>query len=80
MHFDFATPNFLIQEDMLNDVPWRDEVVHRSLEHENGYWLPPKAPGLGVEIDVAAAAKHPYQQEVHHPATARAADGSILDW
>jgi galactonate dehydratase len=80
VHFDFSTPNFLIQEDMLNDVPWRDEVVQRSLRHDNGYWLLPEAPGLGIEVDEAAAARHPYQPEVHHPATARAQDGAILDW
>ncbi|HLJ18370.1 MAG TPA: galactonate dehydratase, partial [Bryobacteraceae bacterium] len=27
LHFALATPNFLIQEDMLTDVPWRWEVV-----------------------------------------------------
>jgi galactonate dehydratase len=65
---------------MLSDVPWRDEVVRRSLRHERGYWLPPEAPGLGIEVDEAAAARHPYQPEVQHPATARAEDGAILDW
>jgi hypothetical protein len=27
LHFALSTPNFLIQEDMLGDVPWRFEVV-----------------------------------------------------
>src|SRR2546421_2825225 len=27
LHFDLCTPNFLIQEDMLTDVPWRWDVV-----------------------------------------------------
>ena len=27
LHFDLATPNFLIQEDMVGDVPWRFDVV-----------------------------------------------------
>ena len=80
VHFDFTTPNFLIQEDMHGDVPWRDEVVRSSLRHEAGYWLPPEAPGLGIEVDEEAAAKHPYQPEEQHPAHARAADGAILDW
>ena len=80
LHFALSTPNFLIQEDMLGDVPWRWEVVRSSLTTQNGYWLPASAPGLGIEIDEAAAAKHPFKQEVIHSLTARAHDGAILDW
>src|SRR6185295_16696104 len=80
LHFALSTPNFLIQEDMLGDVPWRWDVVRSSLVTQNGYWLPATAPGLGIEIDEAAAAKHPFQQEVIHSLTARAHDGAILDW
>jgi galactonate dehydratase len=80
LHFALSTPNFLIQEDMLGDVPWRWDVVRSSLVTQNGYWLPATAPGLGIEIDEAAAAKHPFQQEVIHSMTARAHDGAILDW
>jgi galactonate dehydratase len=80
VHFDFATPNFLIQEDMLTDVPWRDEIVRTTLEHDRGYWKLPTAPGLGIDIDEEAANRHPYKTEVFHTAHARAADGAILDW
>ncbi len=47
VHFDFATPNFLIQEDMLTDVPWRDEVVQSTLEHERGLLEASLAAGAG---------------------------------
>jgi galactonate dehydratase len=80
LHFDLSTPNFLIQEDMLSDVPWRWEVVRHSLRSEGGYWLPSDAPGLGIDVDEAAAARHPFQQEVIHSNTVRAHDGAILDW
>ncbi len=80
LHFDLSTPNFLIQEDMLTDVPWRWDVVHHDLLTENGYWLPPSATGLGIEVNEAEAAKHPFQQEVIHPLTVRAHDDAILDW
>ena len=80
LHFDLSTPNFLIQEDMLTDVPWRWEVVQHSLKTENGYWLPTDAPGLGVAVDEAAAARHPFKQEVLHSMTVRAKDNAILDW
>ena len=80
LHFDLSTPNFLIQEDMLTDVPWRWEVVRHSLKTENGYWLPTDAPGLGIEVDESAAAQHPFKQEVIHSTTIRADDNAILDW
>jgi galactonate dehydratase len=80
LHFDLSTPNFLIQEDMLTDVPWRWEVVEQQLESKDGYWLPSDAPGLGIEVNEAAAAKHPFAQEVMHSTKVRAYDGAILDW
>jgi len=80
LQFALSTPNFLIQEDMLADVPWRWEVVRHSLETRDGYWLPSETPGLGLEVDEAAAARHPFQQEVLHATTVRAQDNAILDW
>ena len=80
LHFALSTPNFLIQEDMLTDVPWRWEVVKSSLKNENGYWLPNNAPGLGIEVDEERAKEHPFQQEVMHSLSIRAADNAILDW
>jgi galactonate dehydratase len=80
LHFALSTPNFLIQEDMLTDVPWRWEVVKHSLRTENGYWLPATEPGLGIEIDEEAARKRPFQQEIIHAMNARDHDGAVLDW
>jgi galactonate dehydratase len=80
LHFDLSTPNVLIQEDMLTDVPWRWEVVRSSLATERGYWLPSDAPGLGVEVDEAAARRYPFKQEVIHSTGIRAHDGAVLDW
>jgi galactonate dehydratase len=79
LHFALSTPNFLIQEDMLTDVPWRWEVVESSLRTENGYWLPTASPGLGVEVNERAAARRPFAQE---PITSAvyAPDGAVLDW
>jgi galactonate dehydratase len=80
LHFALSTPNFLIQEDMLTDVPWRWDVVQHALQSENGYWLTTEAPGLGIEVNEVEAAKHPFQQEPFTTYVARAADGAILDW
>lgn len=77
-HFALATPNWLIQEAIRSDVPWRDAVVGAGLPVENGFILPPTAPGLGIEVDEDEAAKHPFQQEVlmqwWHD------DGAVADW
>ncbi|MBV8143237.1 MAG: galactonate dehydratase [Verrucomicrobia bacterium] len=80
LHFALSTPNFLIQEDMLTDVPWRWEVVNSSLQTESGYWLPTTQAGLGIEVNEAKARQHPFQPEVMHSTTIRAIDGAILDW
>jgi galactonate dehydratase len=80
LHFALSTPNFLIQEDMLTDVPWRWDVVKHGLKMENGYWVKSEAPGLGIEVNEAEAAKHPFEQETFATSVARAADGAILDW
>jgi len=80
LHFALSTPNFLIQEDMLTDVPWRWDVVRHSLRSKDGYWLPSDVPGLGVEVDENAARLHPFEQEVIQSLAARAADGAVLDW
>lgn len=29
LHFAFSTPNFMTQEDMLADVPWRKMAAYR---------------------------------------------------
>jgi galactonate dehydratase len=79
LHFALATPNFLIQEDMLADVRWRWEVVESSLRTGNGYWLPTDASGLGVRVNEEAAARHPFQQQVLQSAV-YAGDGAVLDW
>lgn len=80
LHFALSTPNFLIQEDMLSDVPWRFDVVKHQLKTENGYWLKCDVPGLGVEVDEEAARRHPFAPEVIHATTIRAHDGAVLDW
>ena len=79
LHFDLATPNFLIQEDMLGDVPWRFDVVKTNLRSLNGYWLPLEEPGLGVEINETEARKHPFEQELFEQSVYHE-DGSVAEW
>jgi galactonate dehydratase len=55
-------------------------VVQHALKTENGYWLKSDVPGLGIEVNEQAAARHPFKQEVIHALGTRARDGAILDW
>lgn len=74
----FSTPNFLIQEVMRSDVPWRYDIIDDDFKIEDGFFVPPTRPGIGIEINEAEAAKHPYEPELEmryfHP------DGSVADW
>lgn len=78
VQFGFATPNFLIQEAIRADVPWRDAVVTAPVQVTGGRVALPSAPGLGVEVDEAEAAKHPFAQEVLMQPRHR--DGAVADW
>ena len=80
LHFDVSTPNFVIQEEMSGAVPWYDDVVSTPMQRTGSFWAVPDAPGLGVEINEAEAAKHPFKQEVIHALGTHARDGAILDW
>jgi galactonate dehydratase len=74
----FATPNYLIQEVVRSDVPWRDEVVIAPVRVEGGVGYPPTAPGIGIEVNEAEAVRHPFQPEVTMARFHR--DGSVADW
>jgi galactonate dehydratase len=78
LHVAAATPNWLIQEQMLNAAAWADEVVTAPITIEGGYARLPEGPGLGLEVDEAAAARYPYQPEPQ--VLARFRDGSVADW
>lgn len=80
LHFDIATPNFIIQEEMSGAVPWYDEVVDSPIRRVDGAWQIPQSPGLGIEVNETTAARHPFKQEVIHPLHAVMPDGTIVDW
>jgi galactonate dehydratase len=61
LHFDISTPNFLIQEAFAEfDVPWRNDLVGGWNPIKNGELVIGDAPGLGLELDLDAVARHPY--------------------
>ena len=45
LHFALSTPNFLIQEDMLADVPWRWDVVPKLASNRKRLLAPDRCAG-----------------------------------
>ncbi|WP_323768764.1 galactonate dehydratase [Marinovum sp.] len=80
LHFGVSTPNHIIQEEMVGAVPWYDDVVQWPIERKPGHWALPEKPGLGLEVDEAEIARHPFEQEVLHTRNAVMADGTVVDW
>lgn len=77
LHFDLWVPNFGIQE----YSPYFDETLEvfpRAWSLTDGYLHPGEAPGHGVEIDEAAAAKYPYRR-AFLPVN-RLEDGTLWHW
>ena len=76
----FATPSYVICEAVNADVPWRNDVVAEGFTvNPNGRLVSPSTlPGLGIEIDLEAIARHPFEQEIPREVFYR--DGSVGDW
>jgi len=77
LHFDLSVHNFGIQEYMPH-TPETDRVFPHAYSFNNGFMHPGDAPGLGVEIDEALAAKYPYQR-AYLPIN-RKLDGTMHSW
>src|SRR5258707_1045653 len=77
LHLGLAIHNFGIQEHM-HHSKLTDEVFPHHYTFNAGYMHPGNAPGLGVDIDEALAAKHPYQRA--YLPIARKLDGTLTDW
>jgi galactonate dehydratase len=80
LEFGFATPSYIICESVHNDVPWRDDVVTEGYEVDpKGRVVRPNTrPGLGIEINEAEVAKHPFEKAT--VLRTFYADGSVGDW
>ena len=61
-----CSPNFLILESILDWSGFHAEILKKPMQWQDGYVIPPTAPGLGVELDEAVAAKHPYTGDALH--------------
>lgn len=61
-----CSPNFLILESIQTWGGFMGKLLKQPLRWEDGYVIPPSAPGLGVELDEEVAAQHPYEGEALH--------------
>lgn len=62
IHFAWSTPNMTLLESFAEfDVDWRNALVGGWNPLERGTARLPEAPGLGIELDEAAIAAHPYK-------------------
>lgn len=68
-----CSPNFLIQESILDWSGFHSELLKTPIQWEDGYIIPPTEPGLGVELNEEVALRHPYTgtalhlDMTHHP-------------
>src|SRR5215207_8070053 len=82
IQLDFATPNFLIQEFLVDHPAEVEQLFATPFIWLPGGWVePPIAPGLGIELDWDAVRAHEqrpysrtYQPSLWH------VDGSVADW
>ncbi len=62
LHVAWSTPNMLLLESFAEfDVDWRNDLVSGWNPLKQGTLALPDGPGLGVELDEAAIAAHPYR-------------------
>lgn len=80
LEFGFATPSYIICENVHNDVPWRDDVINKgyTVQKKGRIVLPNQRPGLGIEINEKEMKKHPFEQELLQRTFYE--DGSVGDW
>jgi mannonate dehydratase len=78
LHFDLSVPNFGIQEYMRHSEE-TDAVFPHAYTFERGFMHPGEAPGHGVTIDEALAAKYPYQR-AYLPVNRLQHDGTLWHW
>ena len=68
LHLDMCCHNFFRQENFSeHDVNYRDELVCGWNRFSRGYFTLDDTPGLGLELNDAALAAHPYQPNTFPP-------------
>ncbi|WP_306116795.1 MULTISPECIES: mandelate racemase/muconate lactonizing enzyme family protein [unclassified Roseovarius] len=58
IHLGASIPNLLMAETI--DTPFHAALIKNTISVEEGFIVPPEAPGLGIEVDEDLARAHPY--------------------
>jgi galactonate dehydratase len=78
LHLDAVAPNFVIQEWVSDDPPWRDEILVNPVVVKDGWVDVPTEPGLGTDLVDDVCRAHP-AKSIHLPVLWHD-DGSVADW
>ena len=78
LHLNLCCPNFGVQEQAQPPRTILTDLIPGQPVWEDGYLLPPTAPGLGVEFNRKAAPKEASQMSVMP--RLRRLDGSVTNW
>src|SRR3990167_5437004 len=60
IHLAASIPNLLMAETIQTGGEFHLKLIRNSIKWEDGYILPPDAPGLGISFDEDVARAHPY--------------------
>lgn len=61
-----CTPNFLILESIQTWGGFHSQILKKPIQWEDGYVIPPRDPGIGVELNEEVALAHPYEGKALH--------------
>jgi len=74
-HIATATPNWDVNEFIVESGTFKEDIVTNITEVKDGYFIPPEAPGLGIDINVDEMLKNPY--DVGAGESSRRPDGGL---
>ncbi len=66
IQLDTCTPNFLIQEGILDWSGFHADLIDGGITWEDGYVIPPTGPGLGITLNEEVARANPYEGDHLH--------------
>ena len=61
-----CSPNFLVLEGIQEWGGFHAELLRTPIRWEEGYVIPPTAPGLGIALNEEVARRHPYEDDALH--------------
>jgi galactonate dehydratase len=66
IHLAASIPNLLMAETIETGGSFHQKLIRNTITWEDGYIIPPEAPGLGIDFDEDVALDHPYTGDRLH--------------